>query len=416
MRSPVAGGDLGGGHRDRGGQVLPRHLGAPRARARSCSSALEGRGIPGEDPAAHAAGGADVARDGAGVDAADADDAVADERVVERLVGAPVGDDARGVAHDVARHPDAAGLGVFVVHAGVADVRRGLQHDLAGVRGIGEGLLVAGHAGREDHLAEGRAARAVGAPDVAGAVLEHEDGGVGRGTGSVMRRVPVGVGVRMPPIASATARAEASCGSEVGVDDGAGVGAPRDADEPVAFDDAVDRDGRLADVDDAARSGGRSGADRSGRGRRRRSVTVRSARERKPRPRMREPLERLVVPGRRDVERFVASRARSRAVGRLADRRRAGRRRGGCAATTPTRAAASSTTATAIITASAPSRVMRAPPVSSSSSAVGDGGDAAVQRPAHLARAARARGRASSRCVRAGRSSRRCGSVPGRRA
>ena len=120
-----------------------------------------------------------MAGDGARVDAADADDAVADERVVERLVGAPVRHDARGVAHDVARHPDAARLGVLVVHAGVADVRRGLQHDLAGVRGVGEGLLVAGHAGGEDDLAERRAARAVGAADVAGAVLEHEDGGVG---------------------------------------------------------------------------------------------------------------------------------------------------------------------------------------------------------------------------------------------
>ena len=154
-----------------------------------------------------------MTRDGAGVDPADADDAVADERVVERLVGAPVRDDARRVAHDVARHPDAPGLGVFVVHAGVADVRRGLQHDLAGVRGIGEGLLVAGHAGGEDHLAEGRAARAVGAPDVAGAVLEHEDGGVGVAQGGQCVAFPSWVvGEECAAIASARARAEASCG------------------------------------------------------------------------------------------------------------------------------------------------------------------------------------------------------------
>ena len=203
-------GDLGGRDGDRRGEVQPGHL----RRLADESQLLvggEGGGIPREDSPAHAAGRADVARDGAGVDAADAHDAVAHERVVERLVGAPVRHDARRVAHDVPRHPDAPGLRVLVVHAGVADVRRGLQHDLTGVRGIREGLLVAGHAGGEDDLAEGRAARAVGAADVAGAVLEHEDGGVGVEQGG-HASLPVWVGVRMPRMASARARAEASCG------------------------------------------------------------------------------------------------------------------------------------------------------------------------------------------------------------
>ena len=67
---------------------------------------------------------------------------------------APVRRAAGRVAHDVAGDPDPAGLGVLVVDAGVADVRRGHHDDLAVVRRVGERLLVAGHAGGEDRLAE----------------------------------------------------------------------------------------------------------------------------------------------------------------------------------------------------------------------------------------------------------------------
>ncbi len=92
---------------------------------------------------------------------------------------AEVADDPAGVAHDVAGDPDAPGLRVLVVHARVADVRCRHDDDLARVARVGQGLLVAGHAGREDGLAEGAAAGAVGAALVAGAVLEHEDCRVG---------------------------------------------------------------------------------------------------------------------------------------------------------------------------------------------------------------------------------------------
>jgi hypothetical protein len=44
----------------------------------------------------------------------------------------------------------------------VADVGVGHGHDLALVRGIGQDLLVAGHAGVEDHLASRLTARAEG--------------------------------------------------------------------------------------------------------------------------------------------------------------------------------------------------------------------------------------------------------------
>lgn len=103
-----------------------------------------------------------MAGDRAGVDARDAHDAVGLEVVVERALRAEVGDDAGGVADDVAGDPDAARLLVLVVGPGVADVRGGLHDDLPGVGRVGEGLLVAGHAGREDDLTERAAARAVG--------------------------------------------------------------------------------------------------------------------------------------------------------------------------------------------------------------------------------------------------------------
>ena len=79
-----------------------------------------------------------------------------------------------GVADDVPGHPDPAGLGVLVVHAGVADVRGGHHDDLAVVRRVGQRLLVAGHAGGEDGLAEGLALGAEGLAAEGAAVLEDE--------------------------------------------------------------------------------------------------------------------------------------------------------------------------------------------------------------------------------------------------
>ena len=79
-----------------------------------------------------------------------------------------------GVADDVAGDPDPARLGVLVVDAGVADVRRGHHHDLAVVGRVGQRLLVAGHAGGEDRLAEGLALGAVGLAAEGAAVLEDE--------------------------------------------------------------------------------------------------------------------------------------------------------------------------------------------------------------------------------------------------
>ena len=97
--------------------------------------------------------------------------------LVQRAPGAPVGGHARGVADDVAGDPDPLRLGVLVVDAGVADVRGGHDDDLAVVRRVGEGLLVAGHAGGEHRLAEGLPHGPVGTAAEDPAVLQDEYGG-----------------------------------------------------------------------------------------------------------------------------------------------------------------------------------------------------------------------------------------------
>ena len=134
-----------------------------------------GVGLRRGDADAHRTALAQVAGQRTGVDAADADDALVAQVVVQAAHAAPAGRDAGRVAHDVAGDPDAGGLGVLVVHAGVADVRGRHHDDLAVVAGVGQRLLVAGHAGGEDRLAEGLALgserlTAKGAP-----VLEDQD-------------------------------------------------------------------------------------------------------------------------------------------------------------------------------------------------------------------------------------------------
>jgi hypothetical protein len=167
---------LGGRHDRR--ELLPRHLDAT-AHGPELFGGRQAVVGAREDAGAHGPEAPDVTGDGPRVDPRDAHDAVALQLVVETALRAEVRHDARGVAHDVAGDPDLRRLLVGVVHARVADVRCGLHHDLAGVAGVGEGLLVAGHAGGEDRLAEGAAAGSVGAALEAAAVFEHEHGGFG---------------------------------------------------------------------------------------------------------------------------------------------------------------------------------------------------------------------------------------------
>ena len=131
-------------------------------RTRSSSSSGSAKRLTGEHPGLHRTQAAQVPHHRAGVDARDADDALPDEFVLQGSGGPPVRRPRRRVAHGVAGDPDlvAATLGVLVVPAGVADLRRGGDHDLAVIAGVGQRLLVARHAGGEHRLAERLARRA----------------------------------------------------------------------------------------------------------------------------------------------------------------------------------------------------------------------------------------------------------------
>jgi hypothetical protein len=146
-----------------------------------------------------------VTRQGAGVDRADADDALLGQQVVERPVRAPAAAHPGGIAHDVAVDPHASGLEVLVVDAGVADVRRRHDDDLAAVGGVGQRLLVAGHPGGEDDLGDRRALRAEGLAAERATVLEHEHGG-GAGLRAARGAAFVGVGHAWTPSVSSPDR------------------------------------------------------------------------------------------------------------------------------------------------------------------------------------------------------------------
>ena len=191
-------GDLGGqgrpGHGRGGAHQVQAHVqGRPRGAAGVRGPGGQGR--PGEDPGAHGAALAQVAGQGPGVHLAQAHHALGVQLVLQLAAGAPARGPAGGVAHHEAGHPDTAGLGVLVVDPGVADVGGGHDHDLAVVGGVGEGLLVAGHAGVEHDLANGAARGTVGAADQYVAVLQDQQGRAAaahassRATGSPARTV-----------------------------------------------------------------------------------------------------------------------------------------------------------------------------------------------------------------------------------
>ena len=114
------------------------------------------------------------------VDALDADDAVFIHVIVERprrpVVAGPGGQ----LADDEAGDPGAGALGVLGVDADVADLRAGHGDDLAAVRGVGEDLLVPGHARVEHDLARGLPPGPERGPGQHGAVFQGELGDVHR--------------------------------------------------------------------------------------------------------------------------------------------------------------------------------------------------------------------------------------------
>ena len=113
---------------------------------------------------------------GAGVDPLDAQHVVLGQVGVERAAGAVVADQAAQLADDEPADPGASALGVLGVDPVVADQRVGHRHDLAVIGGVGEDLLIAGHARVEDDLAVGLTPGAERPPREDRAVLQRELG------------------------------------------------------------------------------------------------------------------------------------------------------------------------------------------------------------------------------------------------
>ena len=131
---------------------------------------LEALGV---DHAVHHALAAQLAGQTAGVDTRQADDLLLLEVFVQRQAAAPVGGMLRDLAHDKARDPALAGLVILKIDAVVADQRVGHGDDLAVVGGVGQHLLIAGHAGVENDLADALSLVADGIPLEQGAIREQ---------------------------------------------------------------------------------------------------------------------------------------------------------------------------------------------------------------------------------------------------
>ena len=118
---------------------------------------------------------AQQARELAGVDVGDRDDAARPQPFRQRHLAAPAARPPRHVAHDQPRGPGLRGLVVLLGAAGVADMRIGQRDDLPRIGRIGQDLLVAGHGGVEYHLADAQAGRTDGNAFEDGAVFERKD-------------------------------------------------------------------------------------------------------------------------------------------------------------------------------------------------------------------------------------------------
>jgi hypothetical protein len=116
-----------------------------------------GCGRTGDDAAVLRTLLAQDARQAAGVDLGDADDAVLVQVVRQRHRGAPLVAVSGGAAHDQPGGMHGGRFDVVVVAAGVADVRIGQGDDLAAVGRIGEDFLIAGHRRVEHDFAGGDA-------------------------------------------------------------------------------------------------------------------------------------------------------------------------------------------------------------------------------------------------------------------
>ena len=123
---------------------------------------LVGIGVAGGDDPAHRPRRAQLAGQRPRVDAGDGHDPVVGQVVAQGARRPPVARDGRRLADDEAGHLGAARLDVLARHPVVADLGARHGDDLPGVGGVGQHLLVAGHARVEHDLAPRDAARAGG--------------------------------------------------------------------------------------------------------------------------------------------------------------------------------------------------------------------------------------------------------------
>jgi hypothetical protein len=118
--------------------------------------------------------------EGAGVDAGNADDAARFQPRIEvaaRAIVRGLGDvGLQNRAACAVRRRHVHGFDVFVVYADVSNMRKREGDDLAGIGGVGEDFLIAGHRGVEAHLADFGAGRAKAVTFENRAVSQHQQG------------------------------------------------------------------------------------------------------------------------------------------------------------------------------------------------------------------------------------------------
>ena len=154
-------------------QIRAFHL---RERIRAVDQRLDVERVAGRDHAAHHAARPQQPCQRPRIDVGDGDDAVGDQVVAQRRLGAPVARHRRLVADDEPRHLRLARFDVVLGHAVVADLGARHRDDLAGVGRIREDLLVAGEARVEHDLPAGYTLSASRGAAEGRSIFESENG------------------------------------------------------------------------------------------------------------------------------------------------------------------------------------------------------------------------------------------------
>src|SRR5262245_52289004 len=111
--------------------------------------------------AAHRALQSDVADKSPRIDAGNYGNAISGQVIFERFGRTPITRQWRKALYDERLQEGFPGLDVFRINAGIADQRIRHRHDLAGVRWVGQDLLITRHRSIENNFAQGFAFKAV---------------------------------------------------------------------------------------------------------------------------------------------------------------------------------------------------------------------------------------------------------------